>query len=164
MSFLRLFQTKSKLLSTCVFLLNSGEAKRFSSSKIEANYIHSAIFFPENRKFLISCTFFSKIWCKKKQDGWLPSAYFPPSHIGKENFFIISFLHHILFFQLQTFSDLLPKKQLRCKRHFLKKNICFFQKNQNFGRFQTSYYFSRILRQICVNLAIKNNQAQKVSD
>ena len=42
-----------------------------------------------------------------------------------------------------------------------KKNQVFFKKK--FEPFEKSYYFSRILRQICYNLLIKSFQTQKVS-
>ena len=38
---------------------------------------------------------------------------------------------------------------------FSKNRSIFFQKDPNFERFEESYYFRRILRQICYNLAQK---------
>ena len=97
------------------------------------------------------------------------------------------------FFKFKNFLVSLPKitSQLEWKKHFqeiisfhthstgnlqllptLKKKSGFFsKKTQNFLNqtqisyvFEKSYYFSRILRQICCNLVIKNFQSQNRPD
>ena len=46
------------------------------------------------------------------------------------------------------------------KKNFFDREHLFFQKNPNFVRFEKSYYFSRILRQICNNLVEKNSRSE----
>ena len=93
--------------------------------------------------------------------------------------------HHILqFLQPWKFSDFLPKNLiLRAeKKNIFRKSYqliripvyskfptfsdfekvqAYFRKNPNFEPFETFYYFSRILRQICYNLVKRNFQVQK---
>ena len=50
----------------------------------------------------------------------------------------------------------LPPLAILKKIKFFSKNPCVFsKKDPNFERFEKSYYFSRILRQICCNLVTK---------
>ena len=58
------------------------------------------------------------------------------------------------------FSKFATFKRVWKKVFFSKETHLFFQKKTNFTRFEKSYYFSRILRQICFNLASKNFQRQ----
>ena len=64
------------------------------------------------------------------------------------------FFNEIISFETHSTANLPPLAILKKDQIFFKKPS-FFQKNPNFERFEKSYYFSRILRQICDNLVIK---------
>ena len=53
---------------------------------------------------------------------------------------------YVFYSKCATFRDF-ENIQVLCE-----KPIYFFKKDSNFERFEKSYYFSRILRQICYNL------------
>ena len=54
-----------------------------------------------------------------------------------------------------SYSKFATFKDFEKIRVFFEKPIYFFKKDPNFKRFEESYYFSHILRQICYNL-VKN--------
>ena len=58
-------------------------------------------------------------------------------------------------------ANLSPLGFLKKSFFFFEKPIYFFKKDPNFERFEKSYYFSRILRQICYNLVKKCLHVQK---
>ena len=106
--------------------------------------------------------------------------------LKNESVFLKNFLQHIFQFfpSLKNFSFSAKKtSQWRWKRHFQKnhlirilQHIChlqpfwnnfrkthqFSQKNPNFERFQKSYYFTRILQQICKIWWCKNSKSESV--
>ena len=57
----------------------------------------------------------------------------------------------------------MPTLAILKKSSFFSKPFFVLPKKSKFVRFEITYYFSRILPQICYNLVNKNFQAQKVS-
>ena len=67
--------------------------------------------------------------------------------------FCIKFGTLLIFKKFKFFFE----KKLMC---FSERNHHFILKNATFERFEKTFYFSRILRQICYNLVIKKIQGQ----
>ena len=68
----------------------------------------------------------------------------------------MTFIEETILFDTHCTEKLPPLGFSKKDQAFLEKNIYFFsKKNPNFERFEESYYFKRILHQICYNLVQK---------